>query len=235
MYNEFMYKRNKHYIKEEHQLSNWKDKVPISLQTKYEIYNFNHAVEVLSEAYPVEYAEVIGALEEFSLSKSDIVKGGGNESVIPKKISSYMRPLDWKEIRITGDLIVKLHHKKSSKAFIRDENITIEDFIDCHNIDYVKNRVAVEVEWNSKDQTFDRDLYAFRTFYECGIISCGIIITRSEQLNTAFGSLGVKAKYGASTTWIGKLIPRINSGRNGGCPLMVVGITPKVIIDMEVV
>lgn len=38
----------------------------------------------------------------------------------------------------------------------------IEDFMDGHKVDYVKNRVAFDLEWNSKDQTFDRDLYAFR-------------------------------------------------------------------------
>ena len=45
-----------------------------------------------------------------------------------------------------------------------------------HKIDYVKGNVAIDMEWNSKDQTFDRDLYAFRTFYECGVITCGVII-----------------------------------------------------------
>ncbi len=33
----------------------------------------------------------------------------------------------------------------------------IENFIDGHKIDYVKGRVAFDLEWNSKDQTFDRD------------------------------------------------------------------------------
>jgi hypothetical protein len=85
------------------------------------------------------------------------------------------------------------------------------------------------MEWNSKDQTFDRDLYAFRMFYECGVTACGVIITRSEQLNPLFAQLGIMKKYGASTTWMGKLLPRIRSGRHGGCPLLLVGITPTVI------
>ena len=214
-------------------MSNWKDKVPEPLLSTYEIYNFNHAVEILSQAYPSEYAEIIGALDTFTLSVSDIVMAGGNESIIPKKISACLRPLEWQEVKITGDLIVRLHQKRSPKKFVKVADVTFEDFIDGHNIDYVKNRVAVEVEWNSKDQTFDRDLYAFRTFYECGIISCGVIITRSEQLNPVFVKLGVMQKYGASTTWMGKLLPRISSGRHGGCPLMVVGITPESIIDLE--
>jgi hypothetical protein len=77
-----------------------------------------------------------------------------------------------------------------------------------------------------------RDLYALRTFYECDIIACGIIITRSKALNAVFSQLDIKAKYGASTTWTGKLIPRIRSRRHGGCPLLVLGITPQVIEDL---
>ena len=211
-------------------MNDWKEQIPTSLLEKYEIHNFNHAVEILSRAYVNEYAEIIAALEILTLSVSDIVKGGGNESAIPKKLSAYLHPLEWQEIKITGDLLVKLRYRNIAQI----TELTIKDFIDGHNIDYVKNRVAIDMEWNSKDQTFDRDLYAFRTFYECGIISCGVIITRSEQLNPVFAKLGVKQKYGASTTWMGKLIPRINAGRHGGCPLFIVGITPAAIVDLEV-
>jgi len=210
-------------------MGDWREKLPSSLTEKYELYNFNHAVEVLSEAYSKEYAEIVSALEAFELRVQDIVDGGGNESAIPKKLSTFLRPLNWQEVKITGDLLVKLHRRNPTQI----TELTIKDFIDGHNIDYVKNRVAIDMEWNSKDQTFDRDLYAFRTFYECGIISCGVIITRSEQLNPVFSQLGIKKKYGASTTWMGKLIPRINAGRHGGCPIMVVGITPSIIADLE--
>ena len=211
-------------------MSDWTDKVPASLLSKYEIHNFNHAVEVLSEAYAAEYAEIVDALESLTLSVSDLTARGGNESSIPKKLSAYLRPSAWQEVKITGDLLVKLNWRKPAQI----KEVTIHDFIDGHNIDYVKNRVAIDIEWNSKDQTFDRDLYAFRTFYECGIIACGVIITRSEQLNPVFRQLGIEKKYGASTTWMGKLLPRISSGRHGGCPLMAVGITPKAIVDLEV-
>ena len=212
-------------------MNDWERLLPPSILSKYEVHNVNHALEILSQAYTSEYAEVLSALEKFSLSVSDIVAGGGSESEIPKKLSRYLRPMDWQEIKITGDLLVKLHYRGNVSNITE---FTIEDFIDGHNIDYVKNRVAIDMEWNSKDQTFDRDLYAFRAFYECGIISCGVIITRSAQLNTVFSQLGIKKKYGASTTWMGKLLPRIRAGRHGGCPLFVVGITPAAIVDLEV-
>jgi hypothetical protein len=107
------------------------------------------------------------------------------------------------------------------------------------------------MEWNSKDQTFDRDLYAFSAFFQCGVIDVGVLVTRSESLNPVFRALGdalkrdgvtidlaksgkpkqTYQKFGASTTWMGKLLYRLNAGRNGGCPVLVVGITPKCIED----
>ncbi len=96
------------------------------------------------------------------------------------------------------------------------------------------------MEWNSKDQTFDRDLYAARTFYECGIIDAGILLTRSKALAPIFAEIGsrvhikdFKAKYGASTTWMGKLLYRLDAGRSGGCPILAIGIKPAVIEDFE--
>lgn len=67
-------------------------------------------------------------------------------------------------------------------------------------------------------------------YFDCGLIDVGIIVTRSEELNEIFrqesddsGKTLIK-KYGASTTWIGKLLYRLNSRRNGGCPVLAIGI-----------
>ena len=79
--------------------------------------------------------------------------------------------------------------------------------------------MAFDLEWNSKDQTFDRDLVAMKTYFDCGLIEVGIIVTRAQELNDVFSELGIKAKYGASTTWMGKLDYRLKSRRNGGCPI----------------
>lgn len=205
----------------------WTNIVPEDIREKYELHNFNNAVEILSQAHPEEYESILSMLSNFNITCEDITSRGGNESRIPKKITAILRPLGWQEIKITGDLLVKLtsRNTRSSTEF------TIEDYIGGHNIDYLRNSVAFDMEWNSKDQTFDRDLYAFRTFFECGIISCAIIMTRSESLNRVFNALGVMSKYGASTTWMGKLLPRIKARRHGGCPLLVIGITPSAVLD----
>lgn len=125
----------------------------------------------------------------------------------------------------------------NAKLIVNDNEVISHD---THKIDYVKGRVALDIEWNSKDQTFDRDLYAFRTFFEYNKISVGILVTRSNELDPWFVELGsvvdaygvkrdIKDKYGASTTHMGKLIPRLEAGRNGGCPILVFGITPRLI------
>ncbi len=45
------------------------------------------------------------------------------------------------------------------------------------------------------------------------------------------GKGDVYKKYGASTTWMGKLLYRLDAGRNGGCPVLAIGITPDCVSD----
>lgn len=202
---------------------------------KYEFYNYGHALEILHDAFPEEWKELQDCLKKFKLTLSDIKTAGGNESPIPKKFDDVLYPYGWREIRIRGDLIVKKYPRQVAQRrgrFADDpyEVESIEGYIDGHNIDFLKNRVAFDLEWNSKDQTFDRDLLAMRTYFDCGLVDVGIIITRSEELNDIFkqekdnNGQPLIRKYGASTTWIGKLNYRLDSRRNGGCPILSIGI-----------
>lgn len=214
---------------------NFQDSFPEDICKKFDFFNYNHAAEILTQSFKDELSEIFTALRNFSINRAEIEKSGGSESPIPPKFSAVLDPLGWEEIKISGDLLIKIYPRngKSRGVFSKtaSEQRTIINYIDGHNIDYVKGRVAIDVEWNSKDQTYDRDLFAMRTYYECGIISVGIIITRSESLNKVFRKLDVMVKYGASTTWMGKLIPRLDSRRHGGCPILAVGITPRCISD----
>jgi hypothetical protein len=198
----------------------WKDHIPEDIANLYEIHDFKHAAAILATEFPAEFHEVCDALRTFRFTEEDVIKGGGNESNIPKKFSNILRPMGWKETQLNAKMLV-------------DDKVICHD---THKVDYIKGRVAFDLEWNSKDQTFDRDLYAFRNFFEYDKISVGILVTRSNDLDTYFDSLGyiedkrIKNKYGASTTHMKKLLPRLESGRNGGCPLLVFGITQKLLI-----
>lgn len=228
----------------------------------YDVYSYRHAAAILANSFPVELEQIERALLNFRLTIKDIGMPGGNESDMPKKFSRTLRPVGWVETRIQGDLLVRMQEYDETfstdgkaRKIKRTESAPrkIENFIDGHKIDYVKGRVAFDLEWNSKDQTFDRDLYALRAFHECGLISAGVMVTRSVSLNPVFDLVpqltktgqpelyktgpkagqikNVRQKYGASTTWMGKLLYRLNAGRHGGCPILVFGITPKLISD----
>jgi CRISPR-associated protein Csd2 len=228
--------------------------ISASVRKLYDVYSYRHAAAILANSFPDELAQIERALLAFRITVQDIGTPGGNESVVPKKFSHTLRPDGWVEARIQGDLLVKM--QEYDEEFLSNgktrkvkrpagEARLIENFIDGHKIDYVKGRVAFDMEWNSKDQTFDRDLYALRAFHECGLISAGVMVTRSASLNPVFDAVpqldkngtpvgkSVRAKYGASTTWMGKLLYRLNAGRHGGCPVLVFGITPKLISDWK--
>lgn len=205
------------------------------LLERYEFRSYGHALEILGDAFPEEWREIQRALLGVRLSISDIRQAGGNESPIPKKFDDLLYPHGWREIRISGDLVVKKYPRQSAQRRGRFadepfETETIAGYIDGHNIDFLKHKVAFDLEWNSKDQTFDRDLLAMRTYFDCGLVDVGVIVTRSEELNDVFratlddAGLPLIRKYGASTTWMGKLTYRLESRRNGGCPILAIGI-----------
>lgn len=233
-------------------------KIPQDIRDLYEVYSYRNAAVILSETRPEEFSELLDALRSLRITKTMIRTAGGNESDIPKLLSGNLRPLGWHETIVQGDLLVRLLWKEQTsttakgKAVFerRSREILREKYLDGHKIDYVKGKVAFDLEWNSKDQTFDRDLYAFSAFSQCGVIDAAVLVTRSKSMDPVFRKLGpalkkdgsidykssgvartTHEKYGASTTWMGKLLYRLNAGRNGGCPVLAIGITPKCISD----
>lgn len=229
-------------------------KVPQSVRDRYEIYSYRNAAVILAESHPAEFADIVKALDDFTITTEMIRKAGGSESDMPKAFSKTLRPLSWHETEIGADLQVTLKWKeevrkgKNGKAVFekRDRVLKREKYLDGHKIDYVKGKVAFDLEWNSKDQTFDRDLYAMNAFFLSGAIDVGVLVTRSRSLDEVFRTVGPALdkhgvetkqptikKYGSSTTWMGKLIYRLNAGRNGGCPILAIGITPSAVSDWK--
>ncbi len=96
--------------------------------------------------------------------------------------------------------------------------------IPTHKIDNFKNGVGLEVEWNNKTEFYDRDLNNFRLLKDLRVLSVGVVITRLSELQELFDSLGKGASYGPSTTHWNKLIPKVNGGGAGGCPLLLIEI-----------
>jgi len=209
---------------------------------KFEIFSYRNAASVLKGSFPEQFLEISTALQNFSITKSMIREPGGSKGPIAKYVDTLFSK-NWTETRISADLHVKLLHAKKKDELL--SAYTREGYLDGHRIDFVNGRVALDLEWNSKDQTYDRDLYAFSAFYDAGAIDVGVIITRGSSLdNDFFRSLGkvlkkdgsegtedVYKKFGASTTWMGKLLYRLDAGRNGGCPVLAIGIKPECVTN----
>lgn len=175
---------------------------------KYEVYEWKHACAILATDFRSEFNDIIALLEQFRLCKSWIAVGGGRKTKVAQSIDDFMNLRGWEE-----------------KQF--NTSITVDDatrISPTHKVDCFKNKVALEIEWNNKNPFFDRDLNNFRLLFELGAISVGVIITRCDHLQEIFKRLDRGDSYGSSTTHMSKLLPLINGGGGGGCPLLVFGI-----------
>ncbi|WP_308914823.1 BglII/BstYI family type II restriction endonuclease [Jannaschia sp. LMIT008] len=215
--------------------------VPADIRARFEVFSYRNAATILAGSFPDQYAQVLDALRRFRITKTMIRSPGGSKGPIAKYVDTLFGP-DWQETRVAADLNVRLHSARDGRVLARYDRM---GFLDGHRIDFVHGRVALDLEWNSKDQTYDRDLAAFGAFYASGAVDVGIILTRGASLDARYlrslgrvlnddgteGATPVAAKFGASTTWMGKLLYRLDAGRNGGCPVLALGITPACVAD----
>lgn len=146
------------------------DYIDADLLDRFEFYNYNHAIEIITQAFPKEWSDVVECLRKLDITTDDLREAGGNETKIPKKFDDVLYPCGWREIRISGDLHIKFYPRQADQrgrfSSVPFEERVTENYIDGHNIDFLKGRIAFDLEWNSKDQTFDRDLLAMRTYYD---------------------------------------------------------------------
>ena len=210
-----------------------------NVKRKFEIHSYRNAASILANSFPYQFAHVADALENFGIATETIRRPGGSKGEIARYVDTLFPSPEWVETRISADLLVRLEHAKQSGNILHE--YVRKGFLDGHRIDFVSGKVALDLEWNSKDRTFDRDLYAFSAFYDAGAIDLGIVPTRGTSLDNAFfqslgkvlnkdgteGTEDVYRKFGASTAWMGKLLYRLEAGRNGGCPVLAMGIAPE--------
>lgn len=183
-------------------------KLPEDVLDDYEVHEWKHAGAILRTDFPAELDEIVGVLRSLRLPRSNLVEGGGAKTRIAKWIDQQFSSQGWSEKRWDTRIVIDGHESASP----------------THAVDCYKNRVALELEWSNKDPFYDRDLNNFRLLFDLRAISVGVIITKSNELVGLFKELGIYKKYGSSTTWMSKLLPRVLGGGGGGCPLLVFGI-----------
>jgi hypothetical protein len=184
------------------------DTIPEEIRRKYHIEERGHACAILAGDFGNEFADIVACLQSFRLRKSHILAPGGGRSQIPITLDSFLAERSW-----------------ACRSF--NIQITVDGSpipIPTHRIDNFKNEVGLEVEWNNKTEFYDRDLNNFRLLKDLRVLSVGVIITRLSELQNLFDDLGKGASYGPSTTHWNKLIPKVDGGGAGGCPLLLVGM-----------
>jgi len=183
-------------------------KLPDDILDMYEVHEWKHAAAILNADFKTEIDEIIAVLRRLRIRHEYIVEGGGGKSKVAKWLDKELGGQGWEEKRWDTQIVVDGKAADSP----------------THAVDCFKNRVALELEWSNKDPFFDRDLNNFRLLFDLRVISVGIIVTKSDDMASLFDDLGIWDKYGTSTTWMHKLLPRINGGGGGGCPILVFGI-----------
>ena len=89
------------------------DYIDADLLERFEFYSYNHAIEIITQAFPDEWSDVVDCLRKLNILTNDLRESGGNETNIPKKFDDVLYPYGWREIRISGDLIVKKYPRQS--------------------------------------------------------------------------------------------------------------------------
>jgi hypothetical protein len=189
--------------------------VPADIAKRYEVHEWRNGLAILSAAHSQEWDNIVEVLRGFTFTKSEVLTPGGSKGLMAGKLDAHFTKLGWIEKKFETKIVVD-----------QAEHITPTHKIDCY-----KNRVALEVEWNNKDPFFDRDLNNFRLLFDLRAIDAGVIVTRCTELQQIFNKLGRGPSFGNSTTHMAKLLPRLEGGSGGGCPVVVFGIRPECYVE----
>jgi hypothetical protein len=189
--------------------------LPQFIHDNYEVREWKHACAILTQDFAEEWRDICEVLTAFRLRKSWITVGGGRKSKVSEAMDTALYARGWEERKFDTEIVI--------------DKTSIES--PTHSVDCFKNRVALEIEWNNKDPFYDRDLNNFRLLFELRAVSAGVIITRCDELQEIFDGLNRGKSYGSSTTHMQRLLPRIQGGGGGGCPLLVFGISKKLYLE----
>ncbi|CAO3460036.1 hypothetical protein [Azospirillum argentinense] len=149
--------------------------IPASARDFWAFMESNSASAVMKAVCPLEWADIVEVLSAYRLDPKYWLKAGGNRGDIAAQIDNEFRKRGWRETRLDletrGLLFDKNGKKVGELPIIKQEGYLVDNF---------KNRIVLDVEWNAKDGNLDRDLASYRSWFEAGIISAGLIITKDR-------------------------------------------------------
>lgn len=135
----------------------------------------NSASAIINAVCPDEWEDIVDVLSNYRLEPRSWLRAGGNRGDIAEQIDDAFHKKGWRETRLDlstkGILISRDGEKTGELPEVYQEGYLVDNF---------KNRIVLDVEWNAKDGNLDRDLASYRSWYEAGVISAGVIITKDR-------------------------------------------------------
>lgn len=231
----------------------WRVELPSSLTGRYDVIETRNAAAMFKASNPELLIEMATVLDGFHFDVERIVRGGGSKHFISAELDEAFRVLGWREAKfrqkLTTELVLNPYRPAGEKQ--KDIQVSESDY-EGHQIDNVKGRVGLDVEWNPKDGNLDRDFSNFRNLYEAGVLDLGVLVVRREEgmrelwINTIARAKALHDMTFVSDEWakrlektpmnplgtsttstFEKLVTRIKRGDGGGCPILAIAITTR--------
>ncbi len=188
---------------------------------------------ILREAFPRRFAELVETLAGYTIHLDELLRGGGGRASHTARFDATLETHGWGKRNISISRLIddRLLHQTPGHEI---DMFAINSRADPYP------GIGVEMEWNNKDPFYDRDLLNFQALHREGALALGVIVTRGPELQRLLGATirssatANNMKYGQSSTHWNKLIPRVNLGGGGECPLILIGIEPPRIEGVEI-
>jgi hypothetical protein len=209
--------------------------LPKKARKRWTFLESNSAAAVIQAVCPQEWRDIVSVLSTYELNAKCLLTPGGNRGIIAEQIDAEFVKRGWREARLDletkGILFGKDKIKITELPPIYQEGYLVDNF---------KNRIVLDVEWNAKDGNLDRDLAAYRSWYDAGVISAGVIITKdripirdltrklwADHLKTLppkQQKQRIPVDLSTSTvTSFDKAEIRVRRGVMGSCPILIIG------------
>lgn len=209
-----------------------------AIRARWAFLETSSAAAVLRAVCPQEWSDITTVLRNFHLVPNQWLRSGGNRGMVARVIDGMFGQLGWREMRldlVTQGILISAGNKEEGRL--------PPQYQEGYLVDNFKGRVVVDIEWNAKDGNLDRDLSAYRSWHEAGVISAAVLITQdrvklkelAERLWADYQNAQPEGMRNAklpidlntsTTTNLEKAELRVRRGVMGTCPLLVVAATP---------
>lgn len=213
--------------------------LPVLARQHWAFMETNSASAIIKAVCPSEWSDIVDVLKSYRLDPRSWLKAGGNRGDIAEQIDHEFSSRGWRETRLDletrGILYAKDDEKIGELPPIYQEGYLVDNF---------KNRIVLDVEWNAKDGNLDRDLAAYRSWFDAGLITAGIIITKDRvallalarqlwsdyQQTLPEGDRSAKLPIDLTTSTVtsfDKAQMRVKRGVMGSCPVLIVAANER--------